>query len=223
MSSVAFDLRNPGLVADELAAANGRLARERDVPVAIVELVRSLADALADLDPEQLDQDPYLLLEVEKAQVRALRALDEDDPVAERRATRLALEYLRALFERMAEDAPVSEDRPAKEIARWVASRLEVPQREIAETLEVNPRTFGRWASEQEPQAPSGEDARRLRVLARLVADLRFALTGPGVVAWLSRPRHDLGGSAPVQLLGDPDAAPRLLQLARSARSSGAG
>jgi hypothetical protein len=223
MSSLAFDLRRPELVAVELSEANRRLARERDVPPAIVELVRSLADALADLDPDQIDQDPYLLLEVEKAQVRALRALDEEDPVAERRATRLALEYLRALFQRMAEYAPVSEERPAKEIARWVASRLEVPQREIAEALGITPRTFGRWASEQESQAPSGEDARRLRILARLVADLRFALTGPGVIAWLSRPLPELGGAPPVQLLADPDAAPRLLQLARSARSSGAG
>jgi hypothetical protein len=223
MSSVAFDLRRPELVAAELAEANRRLAREQDVPPPIVELVRTLADALADLDPDQLHQDPYLLLEVEKAQVRALRALDQDDRVAQRRATRLALEYLRALFERMAEYAPVSEGRPAKEIARWVASRLEVPQREIAQALDVNPRTFGRWASEQEPQAPSGEDARRLRVLARLAADLRFALTGPGVIAWLSRPLSELDGAPPVQLLADPDAAPRLLELARSARSSRAG
>jgi hypothetical protein len=223
MTAVAFDLRRPELVALELADANRRLARAREVPPAIAALVRDLADALADLDPHQLGQDPYLLLEVEKAQLRALRALDEEDPALQRRAMRLALESLRMLFARMAERAPISDDRPAKEVARWLASQLDVSQREIAAALEVTPRTFGRWASEQEPQTPAGEDARRLRVLAQVAADLRFALTGPGVMAWLSRPRRELDGAAPIQLLGDPDAALKLLQLARSVRASVAG
>ncbi len=116
--------------------------------------------------------------------MRALRALDHEDPVAERRATRLALENLRALFARLAEQAPMSDDRPTKELARWLVDRLDVPQRQIAEALGVNARTFGRWASEHEPQSPVGEEARRLRVLARLTAHLRFALTGPGVISW---------------------------------------
>src|ERR1700752_4421424 len=49
MSSLAFDLRRPELVAAELDEANRRLAREQDVPPAIAELVRNLADVVADL------------------------------------------------------------------------------------------------------------------------------------------------------------------------------
>lgn len=164
-----------------------------------------MADALGDLDPHEIGHDPYLLLELEKAQVRALRALDDDDPVSERRATRLALENLRALFARLAEQAPMSDDRPAKHVAHWLIERLDVPQRQIAEALEVNPRTFGRWASENEPQSPTGEDARRLRVLAQVTAQLRFALTGPGVIAWLARPNPQLENVTPMQLLCNPD------------------
>ena len=223
MSAVAFDLGRPDIVARELAEANRRLARETEVGSSIRELVRDLADALGDLDPHEIGHDPYLLLELEKAQVRALRALDDDDPVSERRATRLALENLRALFARLAEQAPMSDDRPAKRVAHWLIERLDVPQRQIAEALEVNPRTFGRWASENEPQSPTGEDARRLRVLAQVTAQLRFALTGPGVIAWLARPNPQLENVTPVQLLGNPDAVVELMRAARAARYSVAG
>jgi DNA-binding transcriptional regulator YiaG len=221
MSTLAFDLRQPQLVAAQLAEVNRRLAGEREVDPATRELVRALADSLSELDAEATGQDPYLLIEIEKAQLRALRALDQDVPLAERRAIRLAIESMRALFTRMAEQAPVSEERPAKEIAQWLAVRLDVPQREIAQLLGVNPRTFSRWVSEQEPHAPSGDDARRLRVVAQLAAQLRFALTGPGVISWLKRPNASLG-APPVHVLDDPGAAGRLLQLARGARVSGA-
>ncbi len=222
MSTLAFDLGHPGVVARELGEASGRLARASEVGPSIKGLVRGLADALGDLDPHALGHDPYLLLELEKAQVRALRALDEDDPVAERRATRLALENLRALFSRLAEQTPTSDERPVKEVARWLVKRLDVPQREIAEALRVNPRTFGRWASEHEPQAPSGQEARKLRVLAALAAHLRFALTGPGVISWLCRPNPALDGLSPRDLLDDPDAIDKLTRAARAARVSAA-
>lgn len=221
MSTLAFDMRHPEVVAHELGEANRRLAKQREVGASTRALVRGLADALGDLDARALAQDPYLLIELEQAQVRALRALDQIDPTAERRSIRLALEHLRGLFARMAEQAPVSEEQPAKEIAGWLATHLDVPQREIADVLGVNPRTFSRWVSEQEPYAPSGEDARRLRVVAQLAAHLRFALTGPGVISWLKRP-HPVLDAPPARLLDDPLAAGQLLSLARAARASGA-
>lgn len=220
MSTVAFDLRQPDLIAHEIAAANQRLARAREVPASIRALIGDLADALEASDPEELGADPYLFLDVQRTAMRALRAAEEDDPVVERRAVRLALERLRFLFARLAEDAPVSEERTGKEIARWLASQLDVPQRELADLVGVNARTFQRWASETESSEPSGEDARRLRAVAQLAAQLRFALTGPGVIAWFTRPRDELGGHRPAELLREPAAIGELRRAARSARGS---
>jgi len=220
LSTVAFDLRRPDLVAHEIGSANRRLAREREVPASVRALIEDLADALGASDPEELGADPYLLLDVQRTAIHALRAAAEDDPVLARRAVRLALEHLRFLFARIAEDALVSEDRPAKEVARWLGTQLDVPQRAVAALVGVHERTFQRWTSESESSEPSGEDARRLRVIAQLVAQLRFALTGPGVIAWFERPREELGGQTPAALLPEPTAVIELRRLARAARGS---
>jgi hypothetical protein len=183
-------------------------------------LIEDLADALEESDPDELGADPYLLLDVQRTVTRALRASAEGDPLIERRAVRLALEHLRFLFARLAEDAPVSEERPAKEVARWLATRLDVPQRALADLVGVHERTFQRWASDTEGSEPSGEDARRLRAVAQLAAQLRFALTGPGVIAWFGRPRDELGGQPPATLLDEPGSITELRRAARAARGS---
>jgi hypothetical protein len=222
MSTLAFDLRRPDLIAHEIAEANVRLARQREVPASIRRLVEDLADALGAIELDQWSGDPYLLLEVQRTAMRALRAEAEGDPVLERRAMRLALEHLRFLFARLAEDEPVSEDRPAKEVAHWLATHLDVPQRALAELLGVHERTFQRWASGGEASAPSGDDARRLRTVAQLAAQLRHALTGPGVVAWFARPQGELDGAAPLSRLDDPSAIADLRRVARAVRGSAA-
>jgi len=220
MSTIAFDLRHPDLVAREISAANQRLARAREVPSSIRDLVEGLVDALGETEFDQWTGDPYLLLDVQRTAMRALRSGAEGDPVLERRAVRLALEHLRFLFARLAEEEPVSEDRPAKEVAHWLATHLDVPQRALAEILGVHERTFQRWTSDSEPSAPSGDDARRLRTVAQLAAQLRFALTGPGVVAWFARAHDELGGAAPAALLDDPAAIADLRRAARAVRGS---
>jgi hypothetical protein len=220
VSAVAFDLRHPDLVAHEISAANQRLAREPQVPPSIHDLIAGLVDALGETDLDRWTGDPYLLLDVQRTAMRAMRAGAEGDPVLERRAVRLALEHLRFLFARLAEHEPVSEDRPAKEVAHWLAAHLDVPQRALAELLGVHERTFQRWTSDSEPSAPSGDDARRLRMVAQLAAQLRFALTGPGVVAWFGRPDEALGGATPAALLDDPSAIADLRRAAQAARGS---
>lgn len=88
-----------------------------------------------------------------------------------------------------------------------------VRQADIAELLAVDPRTIRRWANE------AGEPEHRLQLVARLVAVLRNAWTPKGILAWFHRPRHDLDGKAPIELLDDPGSERSLLSAARSSRN----
>ena len=107
---------------------------------------------------------------------------------------------MRFLFARIADREPIGEDRPAHEVALWLDATLaSVSQPRKAELLHVSPRTYQRWISDQEAVRPSGEDERRLRIVARIVNQLRHSLTGPGVVDWFEHPRADLGGATPVR------------------------
>jgi hypothetical protein len=86
-------------------------------------------------------------------------------------------------------------------------------QAEIAELLAVDPRTVRRWGGE----AGVAED--RLATVARLVAILRHAWTGKGILAWFHRPRRDLDGRTPLEALDDPGAERLLPSAARSSRT----
>ena len=221
MPLVAVDITDPTKAERELAEANRRLAREPEVPAAVRGLVRDFAEGLA--DPEESDWahvDPYLVLALQQAAMGALLALDSDDPREERRRLRLRLEQMRQVFRDVAAGQPVDDARPADEVARWLTQTLDVPQGRLAALLGVGGRTLQRWVSENDPTRPSGEDERRLREVARLANQLRHGLTGRGVVAWFERPRIELEGRTPAELLEDERAFPRLATLASSARSS---
>lgn len=210
-------------MSERLGAANRALAATRDVPDDVSELVRGLADQMAELDAEGVaDADPYLVVALQGAAIGALRALEQNDPADARRRLRYRLEQMRHVFRDLAAGQPVAEDRPAKDVARWLVGAVDVPQRRLADLLGVRERTFQRWISDSEPSRPEGDDARRLRIVARIAAHLRHSLTGPGVVGWFERPRRELAGKPPVALLDDPDAVGRLLTLASGVRSSAA-
>ena len=88
-----------------------------------------------------------------------------------------------------------------------------VKQADLAKLLDVDPRTVRRWSS-----AP-GEAEHRLQLVAHLVAILRHAWTPKGIVGWFQRPRRDLDGKRPIDLLEDPASERRLLTAARSSRN----
>lgn len=88
-----------------------------------------------------------------------------------------------------------------------------VRQADLAELVAVDPRTIRRWATEP------GEPEHRLQLVARLVAVLRNAWTAKGILAWFHRPRRELHGKAPIELLDDPGAERLLLSEARSSRN----
>jgi transcriptional regulator with XRE-family HTH domain len=144
-------------------------------------------------------------------------------PAAQRRALRIGVEGMRFLLERIAERELLGDDRPAREIAAWLEDALAVSQSEKAELLGVSLRTYQRWLAGE--AAPSGEDERRLRLLARLVLDVRGLLGGPGVAGWLRDPDRALGGRSPLEIVaeGDPRRLARLLELSGAARAGAGG
>lgn len=218
MAATALDIERPSLLAHEIGAAQRALAQERKTPAEVIDLVGALVDAASSGALER--HDPYLVIGVQRAAIRALRALELEDP-ERRRELRVALEQMRHGFRDMAGGRPVAEDVPAKAVAQWLAGSLDVSSAALAELIGVQRRTFERWVS-PDGTRPRGDEAGRLRVVARIANHLRHAVTGPGVVEWFERPRRALGGRAPKELVGDPDMVPELTTLAAGLRSSSA-
>jgi hypothetical protein len=220
-SAVEPSLADPAQIEREIGEQNLLLARSREIPASLRFFVEGLADDLATLPVQAtLRTDPYLLVALQKSLLASLRALESPDPQQARRELRVRLEQLRQVYRDLADARPVYEGRPAKELVRWLVEVLEVPQARLAEVFEVSPRTFQRWASDSDESAPAGEDARRVQIVANLVSHLRHALTGAGVVDWLTKPHPLAAGRAPRELLNEPDALVTLTSLAASTRSS---
>jgi hypothetical protein len=226
MSAIAetlLDLRHPGDAAQHIAELNLRLAREREISAetaaAVEEIVRSISET---------DAEPWLRISHELA-THALRAvIDAQRAVARREEGLPARNELRSALGRLsqalgliAEGEPVSPDRSAKEIARWLVETLRVPQREIAEVLDVPLRSFQRWASATEHAEPDQADADKLRLLAAAVNHLRFGLTDTGIIRWFGAENGWLDGVRPRDLLDEPLAQPRLVAAAHSLREMG--
>ena len=111
--------------------------------------------------------DPYLALLVHRAVLDARAAADDERA---RRAADRARAARATRSRRSAEAEEVGDARTPKELARWLAGALEVPQRDLAALLGVDLRRFQRWISARERTQPEGEEARRAARLARLVA-----------------------------------------------------
>jgi len=216
-TTTLLDLARPEAAAAAVDALNDRLASEADVPADVAVEVAALADAVRATPLERWTAaDPYLALLVHRAVLDARAAADGEG----RDALRIALERLSHALAALGEAEEVGDARTPKELARWLAGSLEVPQRDLADLLGVDLRRFQRWISARERTQPEGEEARRLRALARLVAQLRHAFTPAGVLAWFDWPRPELACATPRELLADPVRLPELLLAAGSTRST---
>jgi hypothetical protein len=212
-----LDLAQPAAAAAAVDALNDRLASEARVPEGVAAAVAALAAAVRATPLERWTAaDPYLALLVHRAVLDAQAAVEE----GARDALRIALERLSHALAALGEAEEVGDSRTPKELARWLVGAVEVPQRDLADLLGVDLRRFQRWISPRERTQPEGEDARRLRALARVVGQLRHAFTPAGVVAWFDWPRPELGGATPRELLPDPVRLPDLLLAAGSTRST---
>jgi hypothetical protein len=212
-----FDLTDPARAAAAVDALNDHLAAAPRVDARAREEVAALAEAVRATPIERwVAADPYLALLVHRSVLDAQAAAEEGD----RDGLRLALERAGHAVAALSENEQVGDVRPAKELARWLVATVEAPQRDLAGLLGVDLRRFQRWASATERTRPEGEDARRVRAVARLVAQLRHAYTAAGVLAWFDRPRADLEGRSPRELLDDPVRLPDLLLAAGSGRAT---
>jgi hypothetical protein len=211
-----LDLARPAAAAAAVDALNDRLAAEPHVPREIGAEVARLAAAVRATPLERWTAaDPYLALLVHRAVLDA-RAAVEDEA---RDALRIALERLSHALAALGEAEEVGDARTPKELARWLVSAVEVPQRDLADLLGVDLRRFQRWISARERTRPEGEEARRLRAVARLAGQLRHGLTAAGVLAWFDWPRPELDGRTPRELLDDPVRLPELVLAAGAVRS----
>jgi hypothetical protein len=216
-TTTLLDLARPEAAAAAVDVLNDRLAAETEVPAGMAAEVAALADSVRATPLERWTAaDPYLALLVHRAVLDARAAADGEG----RDALRIALERLSHALAALGEAEEVGDARTPKELARWLAGAIEVPQRDVAALLGVDLRRFQRWISARERTQPEGEEARRLRALARLVAQLRHAFTPAGVLAWFDWPRPELGGATPRELLADPVRLPELLLAAGSTRST---
>jgi len=212
-----LDLSRPMAAAGTVDALNDRLAGEASVPDDVGAAVGALAAAVRATPLERWTAaDPYLALLVHRAVLDAQAAVEDGarDPL------RIALERLSHALAALGEAEAVGDARTPKELARWLAGAVEVSQRDLADLLGVDLRRFQRWISPRERTQPDGEEARRLRAVARIVGQLRHAFTPAGVVAWFDWPQRALGGETPRTLLADPVRLPDLLLAAGSTRST---
>jgi DNA-binding transcriptional regulator YiaG len=214
------DLSRPDAAAGEIQRLNDRLAGERTIPAEIVEAVRELA---AGVDRTNLRHweavDPRHAVIVLHSTLSAQRALEDPASPAARDQLRVALESIRQSLAAIAEREPVADERDPKQVVQWLAEHTEVSQSKLARLLGVSARQLQRWLSASEAARPEGDDARKVRVIARVVNQLRFVLTPAGTVDWFDWPRSDLGERPPRDLLDDPAEEPTLAAIAAAMRS----
>jgi uncharacterized protein (DUF2384 family) len=161
----------------------------------------------ADFDPEWVAEFRGLLLD-------SLRAIQNEEPLDAFDQLLLNIEAMRHLL-RDALDGHVEgseEDVAAvvQQLQQWLprASQLE-----MAGLMGISTRQYQRWGQMR------SQPTRRAQMVARLIAILRRSWTDAGVVAWFYRPRPELDGKAPVDVLDDVAYEQALFRAVRQGRA----
>jgi hypothetical protein len=225
MAATAFDIRNPETIVHQLEGANRRLRSEPRVPAGILALLADLCEDIGNADVDATAElAPGAWMAVQSTALRALAAIRHDEDGREqRRKLRLLTEELRFRLSRLAEEQPFADARPIKEVVAWLDRAWNVSQAVKGDVFGVSDRTWQRWASAAETSHPTGEEDRQVRLVARLVADLRYLLTANGVLDWLDSEEPALDGATPLDVVrsGGVDALQRLRSLVGRARVGG--
>lgn len=190
-----------------------------EVDRSFVERFRETARRLIELNDElhEDDFDPRALAEFRGIIINAIRDVGEADPQRPLDTIDALLIYAEQLrhIVRDAVDGHVGgSGHSAEEVMASLREILPtVRQVELAALLGRSQRQVQRWATQE------GAPPRRLELVARIAVLLRHSWTEEGVVAWFFRPRPDLGGKKPIDLLDDPDQESSLIAAARRGRA----
>ena len=226
MSTATLDLQalfdDPQAAERLLADASLRLADADEAPGDVLALAGELAAALVALARGDWPAiDPWLLVELMQTAAAIEQTLHREDARRQTEELEVQLEALREIFGDLRQQQPIGDARPALEVARWLKQTTQASNQELA-LLGPSKRTWERWLSPTGDAAPHGDDEMRVRIAARIVNQLRHALTGRGALRWFELPHPALGGAAPATLLGDPRNSPELVALASELRRSDA-
>ena len=214
ITTAPVDLRD---LLREVNEATVLLQRSATVPDRVIAVIDGFESALGAAALWRPEADPHQTAALSQAAFRAQKALRDDNDKQMRRDVRVALEQFREVLRDIVENQPYGEESPVRDVLARTVETLAAPQKTIAELLGVSVRQLQRWLAD-EGAGPAGDDAARIRVVGQLVNQLRHAFTGPGVVAWFTRP-HPVLGRPPIELLDDPLAYPQLISAATAARA----
>jgi uncharacterized protein (DUF2384 family) len=207
-------------IREDVERAQSALAAVEVVPDEVHKVVLRLGDRLEAISDSELQGvDPYVVLAIQGGTIQALRAFEMKNNIQVRRGVRVGLERVRQALRDVADESALADDRPVKLVVRWLVETLDAPNPRVAELLQTSPRTLQRWLSPDATQ-PRGEDASRVRLVAKVTNQLRHVLTGEGVLRWFESPSVALSERRPAELLANLEEAPRLIKLAASSRVS---
>lgn len=200
-----------------LQAALDDAAQQGAFDDAHVDRWRGMArDVAARVDEElPLDIDPSAASEIRSRLVKMLTV----EPSEQQRSLDVADRFLmqseairHVLRDLLESSLPVQSQSSAELIAQIEAWLPSLAVRDLAELLGLSERSL------QRRRGGDAASTSRMVVVAQLIAILRHAWTDEGVYAWFQRPRHELGGRAPIELLDDDGAQRDLVRAARGGR-----
>lgn len=196
-----------------------KAARKEEVDPSFVDRFRDTARRLIELNDElhEDDFDPRALAEFRGIIINAIKDVevaDPDRPLDTIDSLLIHAEQLRHLVRDAMDGHVGGVGQSTADVMKSLRQTLpSVRQVELATLLGRSQRQVGRWITQEGPP-PS-----RLELVARIAALLRHSWTEDGVVAWFFRPRADLRGKKPVDLLDDPSRETELITAARRGRA----
>lgn len=196
-----------------------KAATQEEVDPSFLDRFRDTARRLFELNEElhEEDFDPRVLAEFRGIIISAIKDVseaDENRPLDTVDSLLIHAEQLRHLIRDALDGHVGGVGQRSKEVMESLREILpSIRQVELAALLGRSQRQIQRWSTQE------GPPPRRLELVARLSALLRHSWTEDGVVAWFFRPRQDLGGKKPVDLLDDPAWEDRILKAARRGRA----
>lgn len=173
------------------------------------EAARRISDGLG---PEV---DSEAVAEIRKRLI-AILTLRGRDPLDLADEAMIEAEAIRHVVRDLLEEQPAVDPRNSADLLAELEGLLpSLTLRHLSELTGVQPRQMQRMRNGR------GTHSRRMELVLRLVSVLRRSWTDAGVLAWFKRKRPELGGRAPIELLDDPAAEPKLNAVVRSGRAQG--